>query len=246
MSDTNQLIRQGIAAFKAGDKQRASSLLRQAVREDSSNQLAWLWLSGCVESIDEKRECLVQVLTIGDDTDAAQRARKGLEQLAKLESEQSLDTVPDTSTQRPAAKPQPAQAQQQKPGTGACTFNGLLLVILSFGCGWLFWIQIVTPSGPWTPSSPSAPTERSGATITYIAAADGLESVKITYLNAARRDATTYQSTPWTRTYYMSSGMSLRMTVEGPEGVGCAIMIGNRQVAEEYGTGIAICRARVP
>jgi hypothetical protein len=152
MSDTNQLIRQGIAAFKAGDKQRASSLLRQAVREDSSNQLAWLWLSGCVESIDEKREYLVQVLAIGDDTDAAQRARKGLEQLAKLESEQASDRVPDTSTQRPAVKPQPAQAQQQEPGKGTCTFQVLLLALVTFGCGWVFWLQIVTPSAPFAPS----------------------------------------------------------------------------------------------
>jgi Flp pilus assembly protein TadD len=46
--DPNGLLKQGIAAFKSGDKQAAAKLLYQVTKADPNNQTAWLWLSGCV------------------------------------------------------------------------------------------------------------------------------------------------------------------------------------------------------
>jgi hypothetical protein len=85
MATSNDLTKQGIAALKADDKQRAAAFLKQAIQADKNNQVAWLWLSGCVVSIEEKRECLEHVLSINDTSEVAQQAKKGLAQLPKPE-----------------------------------------------------------------------------------------------------------------------------------------------------------------
>ena len=39
---TEDLLQQGIAALKAGNKEEARLLLRQMVEQDESNEMAWL------------------------------------------------------------------------------------------------------------------------------------------------------------------------------------------------------------
>lgn len=85
MAPSNDLTRQGIAALKAGDQQQAASLLKQAIREDKNNQIAWLWLSGCVDSDEDKIQCLERVVSIDATSEAGQRAARGLEQIQGLE-----------------------------------------------------------------------------------------------------------------------------------------------------------------
>jgi hypothetical protein len=231
--------------------------------------MAWLWLSGCLDDTSEKRECLMRVLNISKDTDAARLARKGLAQLPELDAEQpsaehpdqpphsppvtpqpaqlwesTEHLEPDFVNQTPAAPPQPNRTQQQNASGCSAFSTALLLILVIAGCGWVTWLKIVTPS---TTASPSPPTEytSTGADITYIAAADNLESAEITYLNAVRVEVSTYRATPWVKFYYMKSGSPLRITVTGPEGVGCAIMIEDEVVAEMYDTHVVTCRATV-
>jgi hypothetical protein len=231
--------------------------------------MAWLWLSGCLDDTSEKRECLMRVLSISEETDAARLARKGLAQLPEPDPEQppvkypdqpphappvtpqpaqlwesTEHLEPDFVNQTPAAPPQPNHAQQNTNGCSAFS-TALLLILVIAGCGWVAWLKTVTPS---TTASPSSPTEdtRTGADITYIAAADNLESAEITYLNAVRVEVSTYRATPWVKFYYMRSGSPLRITVRGPEGVGCAIMVEGEAVSEEGGTHVVTCRATVP
>ena len=52
------LIEQGKAALKAGNKKEAERLLRQAVIEDTTDEFAWLWLSGAVKGVQRQRDCL--------------------------------------------------------------------------------------------------------------------------------------------------------------------------------------------
>jgi len=68
-------VREGIAAAKAGQKEEARKLLSKAVELDAYNEQAWIWLSGVVESPEDQRVCLENVLTINP---ANERARKGL------------------------------------------------------------------------------------------------------------------------------------------------------------------------
>jgi tetratricopeptide (TPR) repeat protein len=68
-------LREGIAAARAGQRERARDLLMQIVEKNEENVLAWLWLSGVVDSLDDREICLENVLALDPSNDAA---RKGL------------------------------------------------------------------------------------------------------------------------------------------------------------------------
>ena len=78
MDDVNQLLKKGIQALKAGQREQARALLMQVIEVDEENERAWLWLSGAVESDEERRICLENVLTLNPQNKVA---RKGLAKL---------------------------------------------------------------------------------------------------------------------------------------------------------------------
>lgn len=78
LTTVDDLLQQGIAALKAGHKPAARALLARALRRDGQNETAWLWLSGAVETDEERRRCLLRVLEINPDNELA---RRGLEAL---------------------------------------------------------------------------------------------------------------------------------------------------------------------
>jgi len=71
--DVNDLLRQGIVAAKSGQRERARDLLMRVVQEDEGSVLAWLWLSGVVDSLEDREVCLENVLTLDPDNAAARR-----------------------------------------------------------------------------------------------------------------------------------------------------------------------------
>lgn len=75
------LVRRGIAAFKAGHRQQATMLFEQALAHDPDNQLALLWLSGCTNDPDPKRAYLQRVVAINPNNEAGKRAASGLTHL---------------------------------------------------------------------------------------------------------------------------------------------------------------------
>jgi formylglycine-generating enzyme required for sulfatase activity len=119
----NDLLKQGIAALKAGYKTEARSLLMQVVQQDERNESAWLWLSGAVDTDEERRICLENVLAINPNNRAAER---GLQSLITKEEVRSLDTVSqvvsspglaapwEPTTQRPAAVTTPDVTLHQR------------------------------------------------------------------------------------------------------------------------------------
>lgn len=68
----NTPLEEGIQAAKAGDKERARTLLMAAVAADETNETAWLWLSGVAETWEDRRICLENVLTLNPDNEVAQ------------------------------------------------------------------------------------------------------------------------------------------------------------------------------
>ena len=92
MSEEN--MRQGVQAIRAGDKERGKELLLQALEIDDSNELAWLWLSVCVVDPDLKRECYERTLELDPNNEQAQ---KGLRRL-------DAKTRPKSSKRRKKAK----------------------------------------------------------------------------------------------------------------------------------------------
>jgi hypothetical protein len=73
--DVRALLREGIAAAKAGQRDRARGLLMRVVDLDEENVQAWLWLSGVVDTLEDRATCLDNVLVLDPDNQAA---RKGL------------------------------------------------------------------------------------------------------------------------------------------------------------------------
>ncbi len=66
-------LREGIAAGKAGQHERARELLMRVVEQDEGSAQAWLWLSGVVDSLEDREVCLENVLTIEPENAAARR-----------------------------------------------------------------------------------------------------------------------------------------------------------------------------
>ena len=103
--DAERLLSAGISALRAGDNARARELLGQAIRHNPRDELAWLWLSGAVETDAEQRQCLERVLTLNPHNVAA---RNGLDMLAAAAMNAPVAPVPppaDAPTSPPVAAP---------------------------------------------------------------------------------------------------------------------------------------------
>lgn len=73
MDQARQWLVEGIAQAKAGQRERARELLLRVVERDERNAQAWLWLSGVVDSDEDRRVALENVLTL-DPQNATARA----------------------------------------------------------------------------------------------------------------------------------------------------------------------------
>jgi len=87
---TDDLLKQGIAALNEGRKAEAHDLLLQVVQQDERNEMGWLWLSGAVDTDEDRRTCLENVVAINPNNSIAQR---GLERFQK--SSYGLDSTSD-------------------------------------------------------------------------------------------------------------------------------------------------------
>lgn len=86
-SQIEDWFREGIRSAKHGDAVRARVCLRKIVETDKENIQAWLWLSSVVETDDERRLCLQNVLVL-DPNHAA--ARRGLIRLGQGEPDYQI------------------------------------------------------------------------------------------------------------------------------------------------------------
>ena len=75
-----QLLREGIDAVRDGDKATARDRFEQVTELDENNERAWFYLAQVVDTDDEKRTCLKNVLVINPNNEKARQ------QMDKLES----------------------------------------------------------------------------------------------------------------------------------------------------------------
>lgn len=94
-----QELQQGIAALKAGQRDEARERLTAVISADEQNEKAWLWLSGAVDSNDDRRICLENVLTINPNNATAKRG------LTKLPPAASTATTNQASSQTSSRAP---------------------------------------------------------------------------------------------------------------------------------------------
>jgi hypothetical protein len=90
----NDRLTQAITLIKAGNKADGGALLASLVRENPKNETAWLWLSACVATNEQKIYCLKKVIEINPDNDVARKA------LTELTSDQ-----PKIEPQMPVQEP---------------------------------------------------------------------------------------------------------------------------------------------
>jgi len=76
----DNLLQQGVAAVKAGDRERAYSLLTRAVQDPQLAEQAWLWLSAVVGEDAERLYCLENSLHANPNNVAALRGAEQLRQ----------------------------------------------------------------------------------------------------------------------------------------------------------------------
>lgn len=100
----NDLLQRGIAAIKTGDKAEARRLLGRAIQQNPRDEQAWLWMSGAVETAQERLTCLTKVLEINPNNEAAQRG------LATLQKRSPDASVAPIETQ-PVPQPKPTLVQ---------------------------------------------------------------------------------------------------------------------------------------
>jgi len=62
--DSAELLRQAIQAARSGRELTARDLFRDVVRADPENEVAWMWLSGLLEPLDDRLAACERVLSI--------------------------------------------------------------------------------------------------------------------------------------------------------------------------------------
>ncbi|KXK54548.1 MAG: hypothetical protein H3C32_08605 [Anaerolineae bacterium] len=91
-NNVNAMVKDAVRALKANDRATALELLQRATETDPYNEQAWLWLSGVVETEDDQRTCLQNVMFINPGNE---NARQGLEMLdAKLAARPKTEPKP--------------------------------------------------------------------------------------------------------------------------------------------------------
>jgi hypothetical protein len=103
-ANVEAMIREGINAVKAGNKEEGRVLLLKAVELDPYNEEGWLWLSGVVDSPDDQRTCLENVLSINPNND---RARQGVAYLTGKPATAASPPATLAPAPLPPASPRP-------------------------------------------------------------------------------------------------------------------------------------------
>ena len=79
-ANVDAMVREAIRAYKAGQKAEAHALLLKATELDQMHEQAWMWLSAVVDTPEDQRICLENVIYINPDNE---NARRGLALLNK-------------------------------------------------------------------------------------------------------------------------------------------------------------------
>ena len=113
---SSDLLRQAIEAARNGRKIEARDLLLELVEVDPQNEAAWMWLSGLVDSLEDKIIACENVLTINP---ANEKVRLYLRQLIiqqnALPPSQPVEVAKDRTEDVQARNQLPAQPPQAGP-----------------------------------------------------------------------------------------------------------------------------------
>ncbi len=148
------LLRRGIQAARAGDRETARSLLEAVIARDDSHELAWIWLASTVTTVRERRICLEKVLQLNPNNT---RAREALNALVGVGGD---NAVLDSSELERHASQQLSSSEQAGAGLLANPLVriGLMLALVA-GLFLLSTVFFRTPEPPPMPTDRPRPTQ---------------------------------------------------------------------------------------
>jgi hypothetical protein len=118
-----QKLQNAILALKAGDKPAAKAIFSEALRENPTLEEAWIGLSFCAETTDQRKGCLKRALGLNPGHTYARSA------LARIEREQRpINPSPPPATQKDLPD------RTNKTWTGNQVFAAFLGIILFAVC----------------------------------------------------------------------------------------------------------------
>jgi hypothetical protein len=86
--DVQSLLRKGMEAAREGNKAEARRYFEQVTELDDKNEKGWFWLASVVETDEERRVCLANVLFINPNNE---RAKQAMDKLEAKERQQKAD-----------------------------------------------------------------------------------------------------------------------------------------------------------
>ncbi len=112
-SNVDEMVKEAIKSYKGGNKPHARALLEKATEIDDHHEKAWMWLSAVVESVEDQRVCLQNVLVLNPDNTNAKRGLALLDEKsetteAPAEPEKDPYDVPPTATSSASASYDPS------------------------------------------------------------------------------------------------------------------------------------------
>ncbi len=108
-ANVDAMVKEGIRAYRAGKKDEARTLWEKATEMDQFNEQAWLWLSAVVETEEDQRTCLENVLFINPNSEAAQKGLAALDGKAKKAAASSA--LPTSSASSAFAGQEPSTSE---------------------------------------------------------------------------------------------------------------------------------------
>lgn len=142
-------LEQAVAFIKAGDTEKGKQLLSEVIKQNPMDENAWLWMTRCVTTTEQKKYCFDRVLQINPQNP---HAIKGLERL----------NSPVLSLTELKVRPvQPAPTPQSKPKNS----NVLILSLSAISITVIICVCLIGLSWLRSPSSTSqiantVPTQR--------------------------------------------------------------------------------------
>jgi hypothetical protein len=126
----NPLLEQAASYIKAGYTEKGKQLLIEVIKYDPNDENAWLWMSRCVRTVDQKRECFDRVIKINPQNPHA------LEGLRRLDA--AKNNLAGQSTHQT-----PAKSSIKKPNYILLMIGGIGALGLILACA--FVIVFINP-----------------------------------------------------------------------------------------------------
>jgi tetratricopeptide (TPR) repeat protein len=147
--ETRSTLKAAIEAATAGRREDAYRLLRRVLTNDPSNEVAWLWLAGVTDRVDEALAALARVEALSPDHPRLEAARHWVgAQVRAREKTSPHSTVEVSPEPRWPVKPAPATPAWRKAASLArlrhvwLGLAGLAVVLAICVSAWLIWVQV--------------------------------------------------------------------------------------------------------